>query len=366
MSIEVCGVNKTFNQFKALDNVSLKVETGELVSLLGPSGCGKTTLLRMIAGMDATDIGSGAILFDGRDVSRDEVSKRRIGFVFQHYALFKHMSVFENVAFGLRAKRRSLRLREAEIRAKVGELLQLVQLQNFAARFPSQLSGGQRQRVALARALAVEPSVLLLDEPFGALDATVRRDLRRWLRKLHQTIHVTTILVTHDQEEALEVSDRVAVMNKGRIEQFASPEEIYDNPANPFVFKFLGSYNLFRARKAFVDEAVPAIPASANAVTFVRPHDVEIRRDNFDGSGIAATIKHIAFAGSLVNVELTRLDNEASVDAALPTHDYKDLGLKAEDRVFIRLRNATSFAEDNVLAEEVAHPHLPPEVLIRG
>ncbi|HWX13970.1 MAG TPA: TOBE-like domain-containing protein [Methylocella sp.] len=367
MSIEVCRVNKTFNQFKALDNVSLKVETGELVSLLGPSGCGKTTLLRMIAGMDTADVGSGAILFDGRDVSGDEVGKRRIGFVFQHYALFKHMSVFENVAFGLRAKPRRLRLREAEIRVKVGDLLQLVQLQNFASRFPSQLSGGQRQRVALARALAVEPSVLLLDEPFGAHDATVRRELRRWLRKLHQRIRVTTILVTHDQEEALEVSDRVAVMNKGRIEQYASPEEIYDNPANPFVFKFLGSYNLFRARKAFVGDTAAAIPASADGVTLVRPHDVEISRENNnDGSGIAARIKHIAFAGSLVNVELTRLDNEESVDAALPAHDYKELGLKPEDRVFIRLRNATSFDEDNVLAEEVAPTLLPPEVLMRG
>ncbi|MGH6935189.1 MAG: sulfate/molybdate ABC transporter ATP-binding protein, partial [Methylocella sp.] len=205
MSIEVCSINKSFNQFKALDDVSLKVETGELVSLLGPSGCGKTTLLRVIAGMDAADPGSGPILFDGRDVSGDEVGKRRIGFVFQHYALFKHMSVFENVAFGLRAKPWRLRLKEAEIRAKVGELLQLVQLQNFAQRYPSQISGGQRQRVALARALAVEPRVLLLDEPFGALDATVRRELRRWLRKLHRRIHVTTVFVTHDQEEALEV-----------------------------------------------------------------------------------------------------------------------------------------------------------------
>jgi len=224
MSIEIIGVSKTFNRFKALSNVNFKVETGELVSLLGPSGCGKTTLLRVIAGMEAADPGSGPILFDGHDVTCQEVGKRRIGFVFQSYALFKHMSVFENVAFGLRAKPWRQRPREAEIRAKVGELLQLVQLQNFAQRFPSQLSGGQRQRVALARALAVEPSVLLLDEPFGALDATVRRELRRWLRKLHSKIHVTTILVTHDQEEALEVSDRVAVMNEGRIEQFASPE----------------------------------------------------------------------------------------------------------------------------------------------
>jgi sulfate transport system ATP-binding protein len=367
MSIEVCSVTKTFNQFKALDNVSLKVETGELVSLLGPSGCGKTTLLRVISGMDTADLGSGAIPFDDRDVSGDEIGKRRIGFVFQHYALFKHLSVFENVAFGLRAKAWRQRLKEQDIRAKVGELLQLVQLQNFSARFPAQLSGGQRQRVALARALAVEPSVLLLDEPFGALDATVRRDLRRWLRKLHQRIRVTTILVTHDQEEALEVSDRVAVMNKGRIEQFASPEEIYDNPANPFVFKFLGSYNLFRARKAFADEAAAAIPAYANSVTFVRPHDVEISRENFDGIGVAAAINHIAFAGSLVNIELTRLDNGEAVDAALPAHDYKDLGLKPKDQVFLRLRNATSFPEDSApAADESVAAQPPPGVFARG
>ena len=343
MSIEVCGVNKTFNRSKVLDNVDLKVESGELIALLGPSGSGKTTLLRVIAGIEAADPGSGPILFDGLDVSAQEAGKRRIGFVFQHYALFKHMSVFENVAFGLRAKPWRLRPKEAEIRAKVGELLQLVQLQNFAQRYPSQLSGGQRQRVALARALAVEPRVLLLDEPFGALDATVRRELRRWLRKLHHTIHVTTILVTHDQEEALEVSDRVAVMNEGRIEQFNSPEAIYDYPANPFVFKFLGSYNLFHARKTIAGNAMTAGQANGGGVTFVRPHDIEIRRENIDGSGVAAKINHIAFAGSSVNVELAHIDEEAVVDAALPAHVYKDLGLKPNDRVFIRLRNTRVF-----------------------
>lgn len=346
MSIEVRQVNKSFNQSKVLRDVSLKVETGELVALLGPSGSGKTTLLRVIAGMENADPGSGAVLFDGRDVSDEDVGKRRIGFVFQHYALFKHMSVFENVAFGLRAKPWRARPKEAEIRAKVDELLHLVQLQNFASRYPSQLSGGQRQRIALARALAVEPRVLLLDEPFGSLDATVRRELRRWLRKLHNRIHVTTILVTHDQEEALEVSDRVAVMNEGRIEQFASPEEIYNNPANPFVFKFLGNYNLFHGRKANTDQVAAADLVEEGGATFVRPHDIEIRRENLDGSGIEARINHIGFAGSLVNVELARIDNQAVVDAALPAHAYKDLGLKPEDKVFIRLHNPRSFDED--------------------
>ena len=249
MSIEVRQITKTYGSFQALNGVNLKVELGELVALLGPSGSGKTTLLRIIAGIEAADPG-GKVLFDGVDVSDTDLGKRRIGFVFQHYALFKQMSVFENIAFGLRAKPWRERPSNAQIKAKVEELLSLVQLSNFAQRYPSQLSGGQRQRVALARALAVEPHVLLLDEPFGALDATVRRELRRWLRKLHNTIKVTTIFVTHDQEEALEVSDRVAVMNGGNIEQYDSPEEVYEHPANPFVFRFLGNYNLFHSRLA--------------------------------------------------------------------------------------------------------------------
>jgi sulfate/thiosulfate transport system ATP-binding protein len=344
MSIEVISASKTFNQFKALDRVSLKVETGELVSLLGPSGCGKTTLLRVIAGIDAADPDSGPVLFDGHDVSSDDVGKRRIGFVFQHYALFKHMNVFENVAFGLRAKPWRQRPGESKIREKVRELLQLVQLQNFAERYPTQLSGGQRQRVALARALAVEPKVLLLDEPFGALDATVRRELRRWLRKLQNQIHVTTILVTHDQEEALEVSDRVAVMNKGRIEQIAPPETIYNHPATPFVFKFLGTYNLFHARTPNGGAAGPSNgPSNGGGVTFVRPHDIEISRENPDGIGIAAKVSHIAFAGSSVNVELSRIGDQAVIDAALTIHTYKNLGLKPDDNVFVRLHNVRSF-----------------------
>ncbi len=346
MSIEVISSSKTYNQFKALDHVSLKVETGELVSLLGPSGCGKTTLLRVIAGIETPDLDSGPVLFDGRDVSSYDVGNRRIGFVFQSYALFKHMSVFENIAFGLRAKPWRQRQGESKIREKVRELLQLVQLQNFAERYPAQLSGGQRQRVALARALAVEPKVLLLDEPFGALDATVRHELRRWLRKLQSQIHVTTILVTHDQEEALEVSDRVAVMNKGRIEQIAPPETIYNHPATPFVFKFLGTYNLFHARK---QNGGAAGPSNGGGETFVRPHDIEISRENPDGSGIAARVSHIAFAGSTVNVELTRIDDQAVVDAALSTHTYKDLGLRPDDKVFIRLHNTRSFDHEHVI-----------------
>jgi sulfate/thiosulfate transport system ATP-binding protein len=340
MSIEVRQISKSYGPFRALKDVSLRVESGELVALLGPSGSGKTTLLRVIAGIEAADPG-GKVLFDDVDVSATALRERHIGFVFQHYALFKHMSVFENIAFGLRSKPRAQRPSKAAIRAKVEELLALVQLQNFAPRYPSQLSGGQRQRVALARALAVEPQVLLLDEPFGALDATVRRELRRWLRKLHERIRVTTVFVTHDQEEALEVSDRVAVMSAGRIEQFASPEEVYERPANPFVYGFLGSYNLFHSRYDGAGRGKSDAP-----VTFVRPHDVEIVRENTDPSAIAAKVTHIGFTGAAVNVELLRLDDQQHIDAALTIQTYRDLALKPGERIFIRLRNPHTFYED--------------------
>lgn len=236
MSIEVCSISKRFGGFTALNSVSLQVPLGELVALLGPSGSGKTTLLRIIAGLESPDAGS--LLFDGRDGTMRSARERRVGFVFQHYALFRHMSVFENVAFGLRVRPRSQRPSQDEIRQRVNSLLRLVQLDGMAERYPWQLSGGQRQRVALARALAIEPRVLLLDEPFGALDATVRQELRRWLRRLHDEIQVTSLFVTHDQEEALEVADRVVIMNEGRIEQIGSPEEVYEHPANPFVCRF--------------------------------------------------------------------------------------------------------------------------------
>src|SRR5512138_126315 len=246
MSIQVRNLRKTFGDFVALDNVSLDVPGGELVALLGPSGSGKTTLLRIIAGLEPAD--QGSIHFHGEDATAQPVRERQVGFVFQHYALFRHMSVFENVAFGLRVRPRAVRPSEAEIRDTVMGLLKLVQLDVLSKRRPSELSGGQRQRVALARALAVKPKVLLLDEPFGALDAKVRKELRRWLRRLHEEVHVTSVFVTHDQEEALEVSDRVVVMNEGRVEQSGTPEEVYDNPATPFVYGFLGDVNLFHGR----------------------------------------------------------------------------------------------------------------------
>jgi len=299
MSIETIDISKRFGQFKALDSVDLEIPSGELVALLGPSGSGKTTLLRIIAGLEFAD--SGAVRFDGKDISDRSARERQVGFVFQHYALFRHMTVFENIAFGLKVRPRLHRPSRAQIRAKVQELLKLIQLETLADRYPSQLSGGQRQRVALARALAVEPSVLLLDEPFGALDAQVRLELRRWLRQLHDEIHITSVFVTHDQEEALEVADRVVVMNNGRIEQVGSPDEVYNHPASPFVYNFLGNVNLFHGRidgeKTYIHER------ETGHVVYVRPHLLEIDRQPNGGSHFRARIKHINSAGPLVKVE---------------------------------------------------------------
>lgn len=312
MSIQVQALNKHFNQHAALENINLDFHDGELVALLGPSGCGKTTLLRIIAGLEQAD--SGRILIHGADASATHVRERNVGFVFQHYALFRHMTVFENVAFGLRVKPRRFRPKEADIRARVQSLLDLVQLGHVANRFPPQLSGGQRQRVALARALAVEPQVLLLDEPFGALDAQVRKELRRWLRDLHDELHVTSLFVTHDQEEALEVADRVVLMNAGRVEQIGSPAEVYDQPATPFVHRFLGHVNLFRGRVSshngigIGDQTlVGAVPAEldtgAAAVAYVRPHELDILPASAN-QGIPANIVRLLPLGSHVRVEL--------------------------------------------------------------
>ena len=248
MSIEVSNIVRRFGDTFAVENASLHVETGSSWRLLGPSGCGKTTLLRIIAGLETCEPG-GSVKFHGEDVSGARVGERGVGFVFQHYALFRHMTVFENVAFGLRVRPKETRPAKSVIEGRVMELLRLIQMENIARRYPSQLSGGQRQRVALARALAVEPKVLLLDEPFGALDAKVRKELRRWLRRLHDEVHITSVFVTHDQEEALEVADRVAVMNGGKIEQIGTPEEVYERPASKFVYEFLGNVNIFHGRK---------------------------------------------------------------------------------------------------------------------
>jgi sulfate transport system ATP-binding protein len=287
--------------------------------LLGPSGCGKTTLLRVIAGLEAPD--AGHVYFHGEDATGRHVRERKVGFVFQHYALFRHMTVFENVAFGMRVRPRSVRPTDDHIRTRVLELLKLVQVNSLAQRHPPQLSGGQRQRVALARALAVEPSVLLLDEPFGALDAKVRKELRRWLRRLHDELHITSVFVTHDQEEAMEVSDRVVVMNQGKIEQIGSPVEVYDHPASPFVYQFVGQVNLFHGRVhrgwANIGQAVRfPLPeheqtANAEAVAYVRPHEMEVHRQpNGTGGYIVADVENVSVAGPLLRLYVRYEDSD--------------------------------------------------------
>ena len=267
MSIAIRQISKQFGSFTALRDVNLDIDSGELLALLGPSGCGKTTLLRIIAGLESPD--QGSVLFAGADATDTHARERNVGFVFQHYALFRHMTVFENVAFGLRVKPRALRPSEAQIKERVHELLGLVQLDWLADRYPSQLSGGQRQRIALARALAVQPKVLLLDEPFGALDAKVRKELRRWLRRLHDELHVTSVFVTHDQEEALEVADRVVLMNQGRVEQVGTPQQVWEHPASPFVYGFLGDVNLFHGR-AHIGPVRPVAAAKTRAPSWAR------------------------------------------------------------------------------------------------
>ena len=352
MSIEVQNISKTFGTFQALKDVSLKVATGELVALLGPSGSGKTTLLRIIAGLEVPDIGGGNVRFFQEDVTGQDVAARNVGFVFQHYALFRHMTVFENVAFGLRVRPRRQRPSRADIRAKVLELLRLVQLDRLENRYPSQLSGGQRQRVALARALAVEPKVLLLDEPFGALDARVRADLRRWLRKLHDEVHITSVFVTHDQEEALEVADRIAVLNKGKVEQIGSPEQVYDNPATPFVYHFLGNVNLFHGRvhdgAVQIGEGRVALANNGQATqdkgtAYVRPHDVEILRTKDGDTAFDARVEYVSFGGPLVRVQVRIATTGETVDAEIPREEYRTLNVKAGEEVYVKVRRAHVF-----------------------
>jgi sulfate transport system ATP-binding protein len=355
MSVEVRNVTKRFGSFAALDHVSLKVKSGELVALLGPSGSGKTTLLRVIAGLEFPDQADAQVLYYGEDVTRIPASERKAGFAFQHYALFRHMTVFENIAFGLRVRPRKTRPSDAEIRARVTRLLQLIQLEAMAGRFPAQLSGGQRQRVALARALAVEPKVLLLDEPFGALDAKVRKELRRWLRQLHDEIHITTLFVTHDQEEALEVADRVAILRSGKIEQIGTPEEIYDRPVSPFVYDFLGNVNLFSGRMkdgaVMIGETPFSVPESPRVgeketVAFVRPHDIRITRERNGGHAFPARITRCHAAGSVATVELARLDGQGVFTAQLSKDEYQQLTPKTGEEVFVELRNLRLFSED--------------------
>ena len=355
MSIELRNITKRFGNFIALDGVSLTIGDGELVALLGPSGSGKTTLLRIVAGLDSfDDTPDAAILFDGADVARAAVGTRQVGFVFQHYALFRHMTIFDNVAFGLKVRRKSERPAKAEIQEKVHTLLKLIQLDGMEGRYPAQLSGGQRQRVALARALAIEPKVLLLDEPFGALDAKVRQSLRRWLRRLHDEIHVTSVLETHDQEEALEVADRVVLMNQGKIEQAGTPEEVFHRPATPFVMDFLGNVNLFKGRiesgKAVFGPLVVdplGIPADEGrpADLFVRPHDLEIHANHNGSPAIGARIARIHSAGPIVRIELC--NESAETIYVEMTHDrFREEPFAVGANVFVTPRNSRVFVHD--------------------
>ncbi|HEY3384287.1 MAG TPA: sulfate ABC transporter ATP-binding protein [Vicinamibacterales bacterium] len=348
MSIEVRGVTKRFGSFVAVEQVDLCIETGELVALLGPSGSGKTTLLRVIAGLEIPDCGT--ILFDGKNSTDRRIADRRVGFVFQHYALFRHMTVFENIAFGLRVRPRARRPGRSEIQDRVHRLLELVQLGAMADRLPAQLSGGQRQRVALARALAVEPQVLLLDEPFGALDAKVRKELRRWLRRLHDELHVTSIFVTHDQEEALEAADRVVVMNQGRIEQVGTPPDVYAHPASPFVYDFLGDVNLFRGRvekgKAYIGSLELEAPSQAHeariATLYIRPHQLEIDLDGHGERQFRARVAHVNPAGPLVKVDLVAEWGDP-VRVELSQERYVALALQPGADVFVRPKDMSLF-----------------------
>ncbi|HXQ24576.1 MAG TPA: sulfate ABC transporter permease subunit CysW [Candidatus Acidoferrales bacterium] len=348
LGISVKNVTKRFGDFVALNDVSIEVPHGELLALLGPSGSGKTTLLRIIAGLEVPD--GGSILYQDEDATHRSARDRNVGFVFQHYALFRHMSVFENVAFGLRVRK----WKEPQIRERVHELLRLVQLDGMGNQAPSQLSGGQRQRVALARALAAAPKVLLLDEPFGALDAKVRQELRQWLRKLHDEIHVTSVFVTHDQEEAFEVADRVVVMSRGRIEQQGTPQEVFDHPANAFVMDFLGNVNVFHGRVAasFAEhggvELVHSDPhdQSAPLMAYVRPHELEIDRIPRGRSSLKAEVLRINAAGAAVKVELVAQDFGMPLNVELGRERYAELGLKTGDSVFVFPKRVRVFVQD--------------------
>ncbi|MFZ2529662.1 MAG: sulfate ABC transporter ATP-binding protein [Rhodococcus sp. (in: high G+C Gram-positive bacteria)] len=335
--ITVTGARKNYGDFAALDNVDIDIPSGSLTALLGPSGSGKSTLLRSIAGLETLD--AGTVHIAGKDVTDVTPQKRDIGFVFQHYAAFKHMTVRENVAFGLKIRKRP----KAEIDKKVGELLEIVGLEGFRQRYPAQLSGGQRQRMALARALAVDPQVLLLDEPFGALDAKVRADLRTWLRRLHDEVHVTTVLVTHDQEEALDVADRIAVLNRGRIEQIGTPEDLYDRPDNDFVMSFLGTVSKLNGQ-------------------LVRPHDIRLGRTpelaearnegTAESLGITrATVERVVHLGFEVRVELRNEATGEAFTAQVTRGDAQALGLCTGDTVYARATRAPVLQEKIVVAE---------------
>lgn len=349
MSITVKNLTKRFGQLVALDNVNLQVPEGCLLALLGPSGCGKTTLLRIIAGLEVAD--EGTVLFQQKDMTRKSPRKRNVGFVFQHYALFRHMTVFENIAFGLRVRGRPT----AEVQQRVHELLHLIRLEGMEKHYPSQLSGGQRQRVALARSLAARPRLLLLDEPFGALDAKVRQELRRWLRRLHDEIHMTSVFVTHDQEEAFEVADVVVVMNQGRVEQTGTPQDVFDHPANAFVMDFLGNVNVFHGRVqgglAHLGQMALDYPdypheESRPAALYVRPHELDIVAAPNGTPHLRARVLHLSRGGLVARVELLALDFGAVVNVELSRERFDELALRTGDTVYISPRRVRVFVPE--------------------
>ena len=332
MGIVVENVSKQFGSFQAVEQINLEIQSGSLVALLGPSVSGKSTLLRLIAGLELPD--AGKIILTGKDATNQSVQERNIGFVFQHYALFKHLTVRKNIAFGLEIRKAP----KKKIQGKVEQLLELVQLTGLGDRYPSQLSGGQRQRVALARALAVEPNVLLLDEPFGALDAKVRKDLRAWLRRLHDEVHVTTVFVTHDQEEAMEVADEIVVMNKGQVEQVGTPAQIYDHPASAFVMSFIGPVNVLpSSAKIFQSSGFE----STHPETFLRPQDIIIETVA-NGTTVPATVSRIIHLGWEIQVELT-LDDGQMMTAHLTRERFDELQLEPQEKVYVKPKEAKSF-----------------------
>lgn len=349
MGLLARNITKSFGDFRALDDVSLEVPRGKLVSLLGPSGSGKTTLLRILAGLEFGDPGTGGkVFFRGQDVTDLPAGKRRVGFVFQHYALFRHMTVVKNIAFGMEVRKGQDRVPRDRIRERVKELLGLVRLEGLGDRYPSELSGGQRQRVALARALAVDPEVLLLDEPFGALDAKVRKDLRRWLRKFQEQLNLTTVFVTHDQEEALELADEVVVMNHARIEQVGDPQHVYDRPASPFVIEFLGNVNRLIA-------GLEGTPGPGKDVLYVRPHDVDI--ENIAEAGrtytLKARVQHVFSAGNYGRISLERLSNGEPFEAEISRERLRQLGIKPGDVVSVVFRHIRLFPKGEFYETDV-------------
>lgn len=352
MSIELKNISKSYGSYQILKNINLTIQSGELIALLGPSGSGKTSLLRVLAGLEFAD--EGTILIHGENLTDAPIKKRKAGFVFQHYALFNTMTIRENIAYGLKVRPRKYRPSKKDIQEKVNQLLHLVRLEPYGDRYPSQLSGGQRQRVALARALAIEPHILLLDEPFGALDAKVRKELRQWLRHLHQQVKMTSLLVTHDQEEAFEVADRVVIINKGRIEQIGTPSEVYENPVNSFVYDFIGNVNQVRGKindGLFINGNFK-IPVDnhnqSNGIAFIRPDQFTIKATN-DGPAdriLPATVTHIHPAGSVIRLELERQDETQNIEVEVTKREFEELSLAKNQHVFLEPKQVKVFAAD--------------------